>query len=438
MDMPKVIETRLDTWKSIADYLGRSARTAQRWHVEYGLPVRHLGSGSSSVFAYSDELDKWLRERKPNFSVGADTGRAFALEPDSQDPSSNGSGLNPTEPSPTHPVSIQASNRSAGLLIHAEQMWESLSEANLSAIARLYRDLVDIEPSNAKAFAGLAMALITEGVLCRLPMEEAYLSARAAWTRAQQIDPNLFEARCADAWIKMMMDRQSNAAEVLFEELIQERPTSTKPLIGLALLRIAQGRFDRASLLLRDASLLSPLNVSAATFFCWAEYLSGNFDQALHLVALERDLGHSGAVLDAVEALASVLLEGPSADLDRVELLAASAPRHFAVLGVLGYALGTCGQVDRAIQVLKRMTECGIHGNYHYAYSIALTHLGLDEKEKAIAWLEESYRQGSLWSLGFQWDPILAPLRSDAGCNERLSRLSYPALEASNEYQLAH
>ena len=59
---------RLDTWKSIAQYLGRSTRTVQRWRLEYGLPARHLGGDSTSVFAYTDELDDWLRNRNQDES----------------------------------------------------------------------------------------------------------------------------------------------------------------------------------------------------------------------------------------------------------------------------------------------------------------------------------------------------------------------------------
>ena len=68
MNVQGFAETRLDTWKSIAQYLGRSARTVQRWRSEYGLPVRHLGGDATSVFAYTDELDKWLRGRNPSES----------------------------------------------------------------------------------------------------------------------------------------------------------------------------------------------------------------------------------------------------------------------------------------------------------------------------------------------------------------------------------
>jgi TolB-like protein len=52
---------RLDSWKAIAQYLGRDVRSVQRWEQERGLPVHRLpGEKSSAVFAYEDELDRWL------------------------------------------------------------------------------------------------------------------------------------------------------------------------------------------------------------------------------------------------------------------------------------------------------------------------------------------------------------------------------------------
>lgn len=52
---------RLDSWKSIAEYLGRDVRTVVRWEKEKGLPVHTVpGLRRRSVFAYADELDSWL------------------------------------------------------------------------------------------------------------------------------------------------------------------------------------------------------------------------------------------------------------------------------------------------------------------------------------------------------------------------------------------
>ncbi len=52
---------RLDSWKAIAAYLGRDVRTARRWEQELGLPVHRIQGGTSrSVFAHTNEIDRWL------------------------------------------------------------------------------------------------------------------------------------------------------------------------------------------------------------------------------------------------------------------------------------------------------------------------------------------------------------------------------------------
>jgi hypothetical protein len=53
---------RLDSWKSIAQYLGRDERTVRRWEKEAGLPIHRVPGGrGSSVFAYESEIDVWMR-----------------------------------------------------------------------------------------------------------------------------------------------------------------------------------------------------------------------------------------------------------------------------------------------------------------------------------------------------------------------------------------
>lgn len=53
----------LQSWKEISFYLGRNERTCRRWEKEYSLPVYRMdGSPRASVFAYKEELDRWLDE----------------------------------------------------------------------------------------------------------------------------------------------------------------------------------------------------------------------------------------------------------------------------------------------------------------------------------------------------------------------------------------
>ena len=58
-------ESRLDSWKEIAAYLGRHVTTAKRWEKREGLPVhRHLHEKLASVYAFRGELDAWWRSRR--------------------------------------------------------------------------------------------------------------------------------------------------------------------------------------------------------------------------------------------------------------------------------------------------------------------------------------------------------------------------------------
>ncbi|MCX6614027.1 MAG: DPP IV N-terminal domain-containing protein [Acidobacteria bacterium] len=62
--------TRLDSWKEIAAYLNRDIRTVQRWEKTAKLPVKRLQTpGLRAVFAYTEELDQWLKLQNPESPV---------------------------------------------------------------------------------------------------------------------------------------------------------------------------------------------------------------------------------------------------------------------------------------------------------------------------------------------------------------------------------
>ena len=55
---------RLSSWKEIASHLGCDERTCLRWEKKLGLPVHRMeGTPKSRVFAFKDELDRWLNDR---------------------------------------------------------------------------------------------------------------------------------------------------------------------------------------------------------------------------------------------------------------------------------------------------------------------------------------------------------------------------------------
>jgi len=54
---------RLDSWKEIVAYLKKSEKTCRLWERKFGLPVRRIAdSPKARVFAYADEINRWLQE----------------------------------------------------------------------------------------------------------------------------------------------------------------------------------------------------------------------------------------------------------------------------------------------------------------------------------------------------------------------------------------
>lgn len=63
----------LNSWKEIAQYLGRGVRTVQRWEAELGLPVRRpRGKSRSAVIAVTAELDRWMASTPLHVLEGGD------------------------------------------------------------------------------------------------------------------------------------------------------------------------------------------------------------------------------------------------------------------------------------------------------------------------------------------------------------------------------
>jgi hypothetical protein len=56
----------LQSWKEIANYVGRTERTVQRWEREFGFPIRRpSGKTRSAVMALVSEIQEWTR-RSPS------------------------------------------------------------------------------------------------------------------------------------------------------------------------------------------------------------------------------------------------------------------------------------------------------------------------------------------------------------------------------------
>jgi thioredoxin-like negative regulator of GroEL len=390
-----VNKKRLDSWKGIAAFLGRSLRTVQRWHGCNGLPVHHFGGHKGSVFAYEEEINHWLS----GLAEESGTAQSRAEE------------------------TLESGKRNSNeLTTTANSMWETRSERNIQAIADLYRKAIADDPCNSAAYVGLANAMVFCALNDIIDGTIAYPSAMEALRRMPQIDSEYLDAKCPAAWIDMLYNRNWRQARASFEEILSKRPSSFA-LAGLAAMYIAEGRILKAQECAWEAWRLNPLVSSLGALLCWCVYLSGDFQQVLDLVSQIRSGGGDGGLVTCVEALVLIQSDSVQENIGHLEAAAAEFPQNHSLLGLLGFAYGVVGEQDKAKSMHARLTHCSETNRKSNGYALAVVSMGLGNLDEAMASLEGAYTEGALWSLGFRSDPILKPLADNPRFERLVSRI---------------
>jgi len=386
-------KVRLDSWKSIAEYLKRSPRTVQRWHAEFGLPVHHFGGSRGPVFCYAEELDAWLS--------GLMKGEAAEKE-----------GIDR--------VLASRETRSLELMAQADEMWEVRSEENLSAIAALYRGAIDQNPANALAFVGFANAMIFAAIQGGMRAGAAYPRAAEALRRAAHLGLEGPELRCATAWLQMMGEKKWRRAREGFEEALEAKPQWWHAMCGRGLLYVVEGNLAEGAACLKEAWSRNTFDSATCALLAWSHYLSGDTERALDVASEASAGGNAGSLNAIVEALALAASGGSAASLKKIEDLAAAFPASLVLEGVAGIASAGAGRAARARSIVANLQRA----KGDVAYALALAFLGMDERHQAITCLESSLAECSLWSLGFRFDPLLEPLRGDRRFESMLRKLN--------------
>lgn len=376
---------RLDSWKAIAEFLGRSVRTVQRWHDLNGLPVHRFGGRKGGVFAFENEIDVWLAALAESSQV--------TLERISEE-------------------SETSRSTSRELTTVADRMWETRSTLNIQTIADLYRRAIDIDSTNAAAFIGLANAVVFCAVNGAMDGTVAFPMAQDAMRRISASEFASVDAKCPAAWIDLLYSRNWRQARTVFEEVVSSRPSSSFALSGLSLTKIVDGDLDGAMTCAWEAWRLNPLVDSLGGILCWIAYLKGEFEYVLDLATQMRNGGALGSVTRMVESLAIAQAPNPSASLSRLETAIREQPQDQQLYGALGYAYAVAGEEAKARGVRTTLAHAAKSGMRSKGYPLALVCLALGEEQEALSWLEASYTEGALWSLGFQADPILRSLRA--------------------------
>jgi serine/threonine-protein kinase len=307
------------------------------------------------------------------------------------------------------------------LYLRGRYQWNKRTEESLKKGIAHFQDAIESDPLFAGAYAGLADSFVTLATNIPLPPREAMPKAKAAATKALEIDGSLAEAWASLAAVKWWYEWDWEGAEAAYNSAIKLNPNYATAHDGYAMFLCAGGRFDASLEQVRKATDLDPLSRIIVVHSGWPFYFArdyesaiGRFEKALELddnfipahgwlgMALGQQHRYEEALASFQRALAT----------DRVPIL----------LSMLAHTRAIAGQRREAEMILSMLGEQG-KTRYISPYDIAVIHAGLGDRAAALAKLQEAYEDRSAWMVFINVDPRLDPLRDEPAFQELAARL---------------
>ena len=232
------------------------------------------------------------------------------------------------------------------------------------------------------------------GFLCMnggAPPNEAWTLARVSAEKALEIDPTLDSAHTSLGFVQTMYDWNWASAEKHFQLALSLNPSSVDAMHAYGITLLAPlGRFDEALEMMRNAQRLDPLSSVVNNSLGDVYYFRREYDKAVRqyekTLELDPNFGKTYVSLGF-----TYLAQGkPPAARKAFEKARDIPSEATPVMIALAGSLSENTQPARAF--LANMEEA-VDTQYVFACQIAMLHMTLDSRERALDWLERAYRQ---------------------------------------------
>jgi TolB-like protein/DNA-binding winged helix-turn-helix (wHTH) protein len=305
--------------------------------------------------------------------------------------------------------------------------WNRRTDENLHRAIGYFENATKQDTQYALAYAGLSdcYAVIGAAIFGTMPAGEAAPKAKQAAQRALEIDPTLAEAETSLATVKFNYDWDWAGAEEGYQRAIQLNPNYATAYQRYSLLLTAMGRFQESFGQINKARELDPLSFSINFSLGWRLYLARQYDRAIVQLRNTLEMDQSYELPHLI--LGQAYEEKGAFDLAIPELRKAVDLSHGTplMLSALAHAYARSGQRTEAQQLLIQL-EAASKQQYVSPYYLAIVHVGLGEKEKALSLLETALTDRSNGLIFMAVEPELDPIRSDPRFIALERKLSLP------------
>jgi TolB-like protein/Flp pilus assembly protein TadD len=300
--------------------------------------------------------------------------------------------------------------------------WNKRNAKDFQKAIEYFNQAIERDPSYALAYSGLAETYVLLPVYSAASPQEGYPKAKAAAKKAIELDETLAEPHSALGYELMLYDWDLEGSEREFKRAIELNPNYATGHQWYGERLMVVGRFDETLAERKRAQELDPLSLIVNTNVALTYYYARQFDKAIDelrkVLEMDQTFYYARWNLGLCYQMKGMFSEAISEYQKAWQL--SNDP---AVLALIGQAYASSGRRDEALRVLAQLKEIS-KSQYVSAYSFALVHAALGDRDEAFRWLEKSYADHSFGEVGYiKIDPLVDSLRSDSRFTDLLRRL---------------
>jgi len=303
------------------------------------------------------------------------------------------------------------------------------TEEGLKKSVEFFNQAIDKDSGYALAYSGLAdsnMYLLKLAFLRGLSRKESYERAKAAATKALELDDNLAEAHTSLALVKMEYEWEWASSEGEFKRAIQLNPGFAEAHHQYSHYLTAMGRSSESLAESLRALELDPLSLVLNGHLAWHYLYARQYDQAIQQCQKTAELDRNYPETADFRGLAyeqKGMYREAIAELQMAVNLSGNSPH---IKAELGHAYAIAGETTPALDILDELKR-GSTETHISSYDIAVIYIGLGRKDQALEALENAYQERSEWLRYVKVDPRLDPLRGDPRFEKLANQVLPPA-----------
>jgi serine/threonine protein kinase/tetratricopeptide (TPR) repeat protein len=284
---------------------------------------------------------------------------------------------------------------------------------------------IDIDPSYALAYSGLADTYAMLGSYDVMPISESHPLGRDAALKALQLDDTLSEAHVSLAGI--IADHYWDWAEAQrhFKRAIELAPNDVNALRRYSYHLAYTGRAQEGLAIAERAAALDPVSPNVQMNVGSILNSAGRFDEAVTRLRQTLDLDPNFSMAHAMLALSYLGKDMPDRAVTQIEKARALTPTQPPIVAQHAHALARAGRRTEALKALADLHRLA-KPRGPSPFMVALVYVGLGDKDRAFEWLEKAVEARD-WQLPLlKAEPVFEILRSDPRFPPLLARLNLP------------